>query len=254
MGLLGLKAMYKEIQCCESPIEEEVLCQAGIPEAHFRLLIAFRRRCLQRYAEVLGEGAVLEAFAACFFTPPEAERWTALRPEEQAERFKSFDDGLCARAEALVQEAARELARTPAQAVNDDHVIELQRPRTRAECPSIRPCPFVSCRYHLYLDVTRRGRVRVNFPDQEVDDLEQSCALDLADTGPRTLEEIGQLMGGISRERVRQIEQSALTMLRNRGARPIADFLEEDPHSVIINKQALRQTSPPQRRRKRRTE
>ncbi|MDX9722683.1 MAG: sigma factor-like helix-turn-helix DNA-binding protein [Myxococcota bacterium] len=106
-------------------------------------------------------------------------------------------------------------------------LIKGHRPRTRSECPPYRPCPYVTCRYHLYLDVTRRGRMRYNFPDIEVTNLDMSCALDLAERGPRTLEEIGSIMGGISRERVRQIEQAALNLLRMRGGRALAEFLED---------------------------
>jgi len=41
------------------------------------------------------------------------------------------------------------------------------RPRTRADCKDApRPCPFVSCKHHLYLDVSpRTGAIKMNFPD-----------------------------------------------------------------------------------------
>jgi hypothetical protein len=84
------------------------------------------------------------------------------------------------------------------------------RPDTRAECRSgPRPCPFVSCRYHLYLDVSRRGgAIKLNFPDLEVWELEHTCALDVADAGEQTLEQVGALLN-MTRERVRQIENAA---------------------------------------------
>jgi hypothetical protein len=40
------------------------------------------------------------------------------------------------------------------------------RPRDRSECRSgPRPCPWVGCRYALYVDVLPSGRLKVNFPE-----------------------------------------------------------------------------------------
>lgn len=91
-------------------------------------------------------------------------------------------------------------------------------PATRAEClqgeDAQRPCPYVSCRHHLYLGVNERtGSVKLNFPHMEVWDLPESCALDVADRGEMTLEAVGELMS-LTRERVRQLETSALEKLR----------------------------------------
>lgn len=79
-------------------------------------------------------------------------------------------------------------------------------PRTRLEClTQERPCPFVSCRYNLYLDVTNSGSLKLNFPELEPWEVLESCALDVADAGDHTLEEVGNLLQ-LTRERVRQIE------------------------------------------------
>src|SRR5262245_58822719 len=61
--------------------------------------------------------------------------------------------------------------------------VDHWRPRTRGECENVeRPCPYVGCRYNLYLDVDpRSGSIKLNFPDLEPDELVESCALDLAD-------------------------------------------------------------------------
>ncbi|MBI5494134.1 MAG: DNA-binding protein [Deltaproteobacteria bacterium] len=95
-------------------------------------------------------------------------------------------------------------------------VIEYDRPRTRADCVGgARPCLFVSCRYHLYLDVNpETGSVKLNFPDKEVWDLEETCALDVAERGGVTLEEVGQIMN-LTRERIRQVEVRGLQKLRD---------------------------------------
>lgn len=85
-----------------------------------------------------------------------------------------------------------------------------QRPRTRAECvDGPRPCPIVSCKYHLYLDVhPRTGNIKLNFPDIGVEEMGESCALDVADRHGATIEEIGTIMN-LTRERVRQLEVRA---------------------------------------------
>lgn len=89
------------------------------------------------------------------------------------------------------------------------------RPETRAECrEGPRPCPHVSCKHHLYLDVSpRTGAIKLNFPDLEVWELAVSCALDVADQGGSTLEDVGAIMN-LTRERIRQLEIAALGNLQ----------------------------------------
>ncbi len=90
---------------------------------------------------------------------------------------------------------------------------DYDKPRTRAECAAgERPCPFVSCAHHLYLDVSKNGSIKLNFPDIEVWDMNESCALDVADRGETTLEDVGAIMN-LTRERVRQIEVKALAKI-----------------------------------------
>ena len=93
-------------------------------------------------------------------------------------------------------------------------IPEHWRPQTRGDCGKERPCPYVGCRYHLYLDVNPlNGSIKLNFPDLEVEDLPESCALDLAEKGRQTLEEIGEAMS-LVKERVRQIELVAIKKLQ----------------------------------------
>jgi hypothetical protein len=91
---------------------------------------------------------------------------------------------------------------------------EVERPQTRADCKDgPRPCPWVSCVHHLYLDVNpTTGAIKLNHPRLEVWDMKETCSLDVADRGPVTLEEVGELMN-ITRERTRQIELAALGKL-----------------------------------------
>ena len=86
---------------------------------------------------------------------------------------------------------------------------------TRADCvSSARPCVFVSCKYNLYLDVNpETGSIKLNFPDKELWELEFTCALDVAEKGGITLEEVGEIMN-LTRERIRQVETRGLEKVR----------------------------------------
>jgi len=92
--------------------------------------------------------------------------------------------------------------------------LDYWRPESRGDCMEMeRPCPFVACKYHLYIDVHPvRGSIKVNFPDVEVWEMTDTCALDIADRGGITLEEVGQIMN-LTRERVRQLETQGLARL-----------------------------------------
>jgi hypothetical protein len=93
--------------------------------------------------------------------------------------------------------------------------IAASRPKSRADCiNSPRPCIFVSCKYNLYLDVNpETGSVKMNFPDKEIWELEYTCALDVAEKGGITLEEVGEIMN-LTRERIRQVETRGLEKVR----------------------------------------
>lgn len=106
-----------------------------------------------------------------------------------------------------------------------------KRPSTRGECcPSdeggnhARPCPWVSCKMHLAIDVTRSGSLKVNWPGDSlegiVDNLstmKETCALDVAERGEMTLEDIGGLLN-VTRERIRQMEEKLLAKMRRSQA------------------------------------
>jgi len=108
---------------------------------------------------------------------------------------------------------------------------DYDKPRVRSECADgPRPCPFVSCKYHLYIDVSARtGAIKLNFPDLEVWDLGESCALDVADRGGTTLEDVGAIMN-LTRERIRQVEVKALAKLEAlRDMMALRDYVDEGP-------------------------
>lgn len=93
--------------------------------------------------------------------------------------------------------------------------FEQFRPRSRGDCRNApRPCPWVSCKYHLYLDIVpQSGSIKMNFPDLEVWEMTETCALDVADRGGITLEDVGVLLN-LTRERIRQVERSGIDKLR----------------------------------------
>lgn len=86
--------------------------------------------------------------------------------------------------------------------VLDEH----DRPRVRGDCEprsgtrwSARPCRFEACRHHTS-HTKWRGAT-------------ESCTLDVADRGGIPLLAVGEIFGGLSRERIRQIEVAALKKL-----------------------------------------
>jgi len=106
------------------------------------------------------------------------------------------------------------------------------KPKSRSEClGSERPCPYVSCKHHLYLDVSpRTGAIKLNFPDLEVWEMKETCALDIADRGGTTLEDVGAIMN-LTRERIRQVEVRALAKLEAlRDMEALRDYVDEGPN------------------------
>lgn len=115
----------------------------------------------------------------------------------------------------------------------------IERPKTRGECEGgERPCPFVSCRHNMFLTITQIGNIKTHA--NEIEDLRESCALDVADEGPHSLQETADIMG-IVRERVRQLESQGLKKLRKKTDHAVTtkDFetrsREYDPRQCAIS-------------------
>ncbi len=108
------------------------------------------------------------------------------------------------------------------------------RPSTRGECEFIeRPCPYVSCRHHLYLDVSpKTGAIKLNFPDIEPDQMIETCCLDVADRGGATLEQVAEVQN-LTRERVRQVETKAFRRLLNLQSVELAEHAGEAPRKTV---------------------
>ncbi len=100
-------------------------------------------------------------------------------------------------------------------AILNPPVEGVDRPVTREDCrDEERPCPFVACRHHLYLEINpETGSIKINFPDREPWELQHTCSLDVADRGAITLEEVGEITN-LTRERIRQVEVRGLLKLR----------------------------------------
>ena len=110
-------------------------------------------------------------------------------------------------------------------------VLDYDRPVRRSECAQgPRPCLYVACKYHLYLDVNpETGSIKINFPDRDPWELEDTCALDVAERGGVTLEEVGEILN-LTRERVRQVEVSGLEKLKDSSDKNKLDsFLDWEP-------------------------
>ena len=99
-------------------------------------------------------------------------------------------------------------------AVNNDEPLEGPRtsrhlPRIRAHClDGHRPCPYVTCKHNLYLDVSTAGSILLNFPHLEPHEMGESCVLDVAERMGMTLEEVGAMFD-LTRERIRQVQEKA---------------------------------------------
>lgn len=118
-------------------------------------------------------------------------------------------------------------------------------PASRSECRrGPRPCPYVSCRYHLLLNVTSDGRLwsQVSFDEADaesiavaVEALGETCALDVADDGEHTFEEVGVLMG---RDGKRVFEdttraQGKVAVMFADGGRDVSKRKEQQPASPV---------------------
>ena len=90
------------------------------------------------------------------------------------------------------------------------------RPKHREECrDGPRPCPLVGCPHNTFLNVTGTGRIQLAHGKRQPEDVppDESCSLDVADSGPQTLSRVGEILG-LTRERIRQIENRCLEKIR----------------------------------------
>jgi hypothetical protein len=159
----------------------------------------------------------LDAIAAMVPEQPEPSSPPAaaeVEPEARLIRVSDIKNRHRARTIRSPQRLTRKEKRAGAELQDDE---EIEMPLVREEClkqPG-RPCPWVRCKSHLYLDVNpETGTVKLNFPHLEVWEMGESCSLDLADRGGLTLEEVGAAIN-VTRERARQVETRGLEKIRD---------------------------------------
>lgn len=140
--------------------------------------------------------------------------------------------------------AHRPSSTTPSDVRDADETELPSRPKTRGECAGVeRPCPFVSCRFNLYLDIKEKTRlVMLNFPRLEPDEMVDSCALDVAEHGPH-INELVALRLNVTKQRIQQIE--AMAMHKFRKVSP------ESSNPYVKNRPAVRSPTLHQLRRMR---
>lgn len=94
-------------------------------------------------------------------------------------------------------------------------LITYNKPKTRGECKKMsRPCLFVSCKHHLYLDISEKtGTIKFYHPEKKIWELEETCALDVADRGGVRLDDIADILNQ-TKERVRQVESKAIKKMK----------------------------------------
>ncbi len=112
-----------------------------------------------------------------------------------------------------------ETHRVMARHVKEGHLSETvdlrqeRRPKTRGECKAgPRPCPWVSCRYHLGIAIAHNGSIKHTLKDGG--GFQHTCALDVADAGGLDSEELVKLMG-LTQEAVRLQMTTALRRFRD---------------------------------------
>lgn len=124
---------------------------------------------------------------------------------------------------------------------------DYDRPRVRGDCADgERPCPYVACQYHLLFDVhPRTGSIWVNLPGAKsipikapddvaekrleealgrINEMPYTCALDFADEGVGTLQEVAEAFGfdrRQGREGIRLIENKAIRRARKLWTREL---------------------------------
>lgn len=92
------------------------------------------------------------------------------------------------------------------------------RPQYRCRSPRRRPCPWLSCPWHLWRDITyiRKFVNSCNNPDvvaSVVTGMRHTCMWDLC-SRPHTARELGRLLG-VSHQAISQAENRALDKIRN---------------------------------------
>jgi hypothetical protein len=113
----------------------------------------------------------------------------------------------------------------------DKGTMKTRKPRKRGDCTHERPCPFMTCFYHVSCEVSRTGKLTVLHSEEDLPGLPYTCTLDAAEKGGLTLEQVAEIWG-ITRERIRQIEAKAIEKLKQRiKFTEFEDFIDPGPNN-----------------------
>ena len=98
-------------------------------------------------------------------------------------------------------------------------------PVTRGDCiDAQRPCPYVSCKWHLLTTIASDGRMYKarDFDERDPDsivaalvEMSETCTLDVADKGGMSEEEIGDIYG-VSADKMKRDSMTAVARARAR--------------------------------------
>lgn len=109
----------------------------------------------------------------------------------------------------------------PAEEQPEDYTeVSHALPPTRGDCQAgSRPCPLISCRWHLAWEVRRIKRLitsdaEPDFVAQVISEMKHTCAMDLSES-EHNIAVIGQALG-CSHQRIDQICQNAVRKMRSR--------------------------------------
>ena len=139
-----------------------------------------------------------------------------------------------------------EMLRTRLEYAAELAAAERDRPRTRAECEQVpRPCPYVSCRWNLYLDVDEAGRVIIHDGETPIDERSYSCALDVIEDHPDGVEltELAAITC-MSREHLARIEEHGRARICGDDVLATAHEREQETETRRARKLRPVRTSP----------
>lgn len=136
----------------------------------------------------------------------------------------------------IEREHARNLANGVQSAPYPDDV---ERPKRRADCrDGPRPCPFVACKYHLFLDITEWGSIQFNVDEDPavIEEMPHTCALDVADRGEHTCAFVSEILS-VTPANVQHIEDVALIKLKGAAVDDTSNKAKSLGHAMLPKRQ-----------------
>ncbi len=92
---------------------------------------------------------------------------------------------------------------------------------------AMRPCPWAACRFHLGITTNKSGSIRIDHGHLDFDKLADTCAIDVAQRGRATQEEVGHQVG-ISTDWVRATERDMRQRMTRKARAVSSDWSAPD--------------------------